>query len=498
MKSISKVKGKDRVTRSEKVLQFGEGNFLRAFTDWMVDLANKGGVFDGSIVLCQPIAAGMAEAINKQRGLYTLVMRGMENGRAEERVETIEAVSRCINPYADYDALLTMARNPELQVIVSNTTEAGIAYHAGDALTDRPPHSFPAKLTAFLHERFIAFHGTAESGLLVLPVELIDDNGAVLRGIVRRYAEEWNLGAAFLAWFDEHVHIASTLVDRIVTGHPRDEMRDFEERLGYADDLLVTSELFNLWVIEGDRRWADVFPIHKTDANVVWTDDAKPYKARKVRILNGAHTSTALAAWLAGHETVLDFMNDALFRRYLDRMIFSEIIPSLDMPKSELESFANAVLERFENPYIRHRVLDISLNSCAKFAARCLPSILAYQDRCGKLPELLVFSFAAFMRFYRGRMVDGVYTGARCTGETYAIKDDAGVLDFFERAWARGDGWANAQDVAAAVLSRKEFWNGEDLTQVPGLCDAVAGYLRAMEEPGGVKAVMAALPGCGE
>lgn len=473
MKQINEMITKPRYP--EKVLQFGEGNFLRAFVDWMIDKANKSGVYAGSIVLCQPIAQGMGELINAQDGLYSLAMRGIENGDAMEKIEQITAVSRCINPYTDYEALLALARSTDLEVVVSNTTEAGISYHAGDKLDDKPPHSFPAKVCAFLYARYKHFNGAPERGLLFLPVELIDNNGAELKRIVLQYADEWGLEPAFKTWVCEANEICSTLVDRIVTGYPRDQLDYFAEKLGYQDNALVTSELFNLWVIEGDRKWADKLPLHKTDANVIWTDDVTPYKKRKVRILNGGHTGSVLAAWLSGHDIVLDMMGDKVFERFLDKLLYDEVIPTLDLPHDELTQFASAVKDRFRNPYIKHKLLDISLNSCAKWCARCLPSLQGYVDQKGALPAALTFSLAAFIKFYAGEMRDGKYIGKRANGDTYEIRDDGEVLAFF------ADAWKDKATVAAAVLSHTSFWNGTDLTAIPGLCDAVAGYLTQME-----------------
>lgn len=489
MKNVRETVDKVYGNYPESILQFGEGNFLRGFADWMVDLANASGKYQGSIVLCQPIAQGLGDIIAAQDGVYTLVMRGREEGEAKEKVATITSVSRCINPYEDFDALLQLAHSPALRVVISNTTEAGIAYHAGDRLEDRPPASYPAKLTVFLYERFKAFGDTPESELLILPVELIDDNGGHLARIVTRYAEEWQLGEDFSRWIKERVHITSTLVDRIVTGYPRDEIAEFEQKLGYRDDLLVTSELFNLWVIEGKAEWASILPIHKTEANVLWVDDVTPYKMRKVRILNGAHTSTVLAAYLAGFDIVRDFMQDEVFSRYLRTMIFNEIIPTLDLPRSELESFANAVADRFNNPFIRHRLLDISLNSCSKFAARSLPSLLGYYERKNSLPPLLVFSLAAFIAFYRGKMIEGKYIGRRHDGTEYEIRDDADILSFFAAQWEKGDVSALVKD----VLVKKEYWNGTDLTELPGLADAVAGNVRKIMESDDIREVIAAL-----
>ncbi|HJA66778.1 MAG TPA: tagaturonate reductase [Candidatus Mediterraneibacter cottocaccae] len=479
MKSVNETVKKVYGNYPEKVLQFGEGNFLRAFVDWMIDKANREGIYQGSIVLCQPIEKGLKDMINAQDGVYTLAMRGSENGKAVENIEVITSVSRCITPYEDkdYDALMDLAKSPDLEVVVSNTTEAGIAYHAGDKLTDRPPVSFPAKVTAFLYERYRAFDGAADKGLLFLPVELIDNNGAELKRIVLQYADEWDLGDGFVNWVENANEFTSTLVDRIVTGYPRDEVNYFEEKLGYKDNIIDTSELFNLWVIEGDKKWADKLPVHRTDAHVIWTDDVKPYKKRKVRILNGAHTSTVLAAYLAGFDIVMDFMKDDTFRTFMNDVIYKEVIPTLDLPKKELEDFAAAVNDRFANPYIKHKLLDISLNSCSKFNARCLPSLLGYVEEKKELPKCLTFSLAAFIKFYQGEMKDGAYTGTRKDGTTYPIRDDADVLEFFSDIWSRLD----ADGIAQAVLSKTEFWSGKDLTEVPGLKDAVAGYLKEME-----------------
>lgn len=488
MRSINETIEKKYGNYPEKVLQFGEGNFLRAFVDWMIDKANRDGIYQGSIVLCQPIAQGLKDMINAQDGVYTLAMRGAENGQPVENIEVITSVSRCINPYENYEDLMEIARSTDLEVVVSNTTEAGIAYHEGDRLTDRPPVSFPAKVTAFLYERYKAFNGDPQKGLLFLPVELIDNNGAELKRIVLKYAEEWELGQEFTEWVNTANEFTSTLVDRIVTGYPRDEISYFEEKLGYKDNIIDTSELFNLWVIEGDKKWADKLPVHKTDANVIWTDDVKPYKKRKVRILNGAHTSTVLAAYLAGFDIVGDFMKDDTVRTFMNDVIYKEVIPTLDLPKEELESFAAAVNDRFANPYIKHNLLDIALNSCSKFNARCLPSLLGYVEEKGKLPKCLTFSLAAFIKFYQGEWKDGVYTGTRKDGTQYPLRDDEAVIRFFADAWAEND----AEKTAESVLSNKDFWSGKDLTEVSGLKDAVAGYLKEMDKKE-IKEIMAEL-----
>lgn len=478
MQKINEIVKKPEQKRKEKILQFGEGNFLRAFADWMIDKANKDGYYDGEIVLCQPIAQGLGNVINAQDGIYTLAMRGIENGEAVEKIHQVTSISRCINPYEDYEALMEMARSADLEVVISNTTEAGISYHAGDKLSDRPAQSFPAKVCAFLYERYKAFSGAKDKGLLFLPVELIDNNGANLRRIVLQYAKEWALEPEFITWIEECNHFCSTLVDRIVTGYPRDQLDYFAEKLGYEDNCIVTSEVFNLWVIEGKKEWANILPIDKTDANVIWTEDVTPYKKRKVRILNGGHTSTVLAAYLSGHDIVLDMMKDDVFEKYLDKVLYEEVIPTLDLPKNELTQFASDVKDRFRNPYIKHRLLDISLNSCSKWCARCLPSFLGYVEAKGELPKALTLSIAAFIQFYKGEMLDGNYVGKRADGTEYQIKDDKAVLDFFAEIWKSND----TQMVAEKVLANTAFWDGKDLTEVAGLCDTVAAYLDQMAQ----------------
>lgn len=475
MKKIHEVVAKP--VRPEKILQFGTGNFLRAFSDWMVAKANNDGVYNGSIVISQVTASNRSAKLNEQDGIYTVVLRGIKDGEAREESLVVDAVSRCINPYENYEALLELARSADLEVVISNTTEAGIAYHPGDQLTDRPAASFPAKVCAFLYERYKAFAGDPARGLLFLAAELIDNNGAALKRIVLQYAREWGLEESFIRWVEESNYFCSTLVDRIVTGYPREQEEYFREKLGYEDTSLVTAEFYNFWGIEGKKEWADILPIHKTDANVIWTEDVAPYKKRKVRILNGAHTSSVLAAYLAGHEIVLEMMHDEVFSSYLDKVLYEEVIPTLDLPREELLEFAAAVKDRFSNPYIRHRLLDISLNSCAKWCARCMPTLLDYVEKTGELPTALTFSLAAFIKFYQIREVDGKYIGERADGTTYPVSDNADVMAFFAGIWSRCD----ERGVAEAVLGNSGFWEGKDLNTVPGLTDAVSNYLEALK-----------------
>lgn len=475
MKQIFEVPKKNYGEYPERVLQFGEGNFLRAFADWMIDDLNERGLYRGSIILCQPIRGGepLRNILNEQKGDYTVILHGSEQGQPRRLERLVTSVSRCINAYEDLEELQRIFCSPDLEVIVSNTTEAGIRYRENDRMEDAPAESFPGKLTQLLYRRFKAFDGKGH-GLLFLPVELIDNNGYELRKIILRYAREWELGEAFIRWIEEENYFTSTLVDRIVTGYPAGEAESLREELGYEDKAIVTCELFDLWVIEGSKSWSDILPLGRGEGNVIWTDDVKPYKMRKVRILNGGHTSTVLAGILTGHELVLDLMDDSVYAEFLDQILHEEVIPTIPLPEEELEAFASDVKERFRNPFIRHRLLDISMNSVSKFRARCLPSLLQYREQEGKLPERLCFSLAALLRFYQGTLTEEGMTGRTYSGTEYPVRDGREVLELFTRAWEH-----DAEDAVRMLLSDEGLW-GKDLTEVPDLADKVAGYFERL------------------
>jgi len=483
MKHISEAAERNFGAYPEKILQFGEGNFLRAFADWMIDDLNEKGLYQGSIVLCQPIRGGEAlrEILQRQDGNYTVLMRGSQQGKPVEERHLVTSVSRCINAYDDLEELKKLFCSPDLEVVISNTTEAGIVYRAGDRPDDRPPQSFPAKLTQLLYIRYRTFGGDGH-GLLFLPVELIDNNGYELRRIILRYAREWELEEDFIHWVEEENHFTSTLVDRIVTGYPGAEAEELWAGLGYTDRAMVACELFDLWVIEGCKSWSDIIPLGRGEGNVIWTDDVKPYKTRKVRILNGGHTSTVLAGVLAGYEQVQELMEDQAFAGFLAGLLQEEVIPTIDLPQEKLTAFAGYVTERFRNPFIRHRLLDISMNSISKFRTRCLPTLLGYREKAGVLPERLCFSFAALIRFYRGRLTADGMIGTTDAGAEYPIRDSREVQEFFAEVWqaGNGDGAVSARQVTDCVLSQESFW-GQDLTGIPGLTDKIAEYLDRMQ-----------------
>jgi len=468
----------------EKVLQFGEGGFLRGFVDWMFDKLINKDLFDGKVVVVQPIQHGMVNMLNDQDGAYTLLLRGIQNGKRVEEKSIITSISRGINPYTEYEEYIKCASNPDLRVIISNTTEAGIAYDPTDTIDDKPQKSYPGKLTAFLYKRYQAFNGDPSKGMIIIPCELIERNGDNLKKIVFRLAGEWKLEPAFIEWLEKHNYFLNSLVDRVVTGYPRDEIQELTKAFGYEDNLVDTAEIFHLWVIEGDKKLAEELPFTKAGLNVIWTDNMTPYRDRKVRILNGAHTMTVLAAYLYGKNTVKECMDDELISAYMKKGIFEEIIPTLNLPKDELEKFANDVLERFENPYIRHMLLSISLNSTSKFKARVLPSLLGYKEKTGKLPEVLTFSLAALMAFYKGSEIKEVSLIGDRNGEPYNITDDMPVLEMFKSLWSKYDGTRDSvQTLVETVLSKANMW-GQDLNEVSGLTEAVTNYLYEIQTKG--------------
>ena len=414
----------EKKQRTERVIQFGEGGFLRGFVDWMLQKVNENSDFDGSVVVVQPIESGMCDMLSAQNCVYTHVIRGVEG--VDKTV--VDVISRCVKPYDDFESYLALADQPEMRFVVSNTTESGIVYSDEDKMTDTPPKSFPAKVTLLLKRRF----EKGLPGFIFLPCELIDRNGDNLKKCVLKYADLWNLGGEFKAWVEEQNVFTNTLVDRINTGYPKGENLD----LGYEDNMVNTSEFFHLWVIETDFDIDKELPFSKAGLNVIVTPDKlEMYRTRKVRILNGAHTSLVPYALLSGLDTVKSCIDDATMNEHIRKCVFDEIIPTLDLPKDELLSYANSVLERFGNPYIKHYLSSIALNSVSKFKVRVLPSILEYIKRYNKMPETLLFSFAKLIEFYKTDMTN----------------DAADVVEFMKN------------NDTAAILANASLW-GEDLS----------------------------------
>ena len=410
----------------ERILQFGGGNFLRAFADWMVHEMNQKAGFDAGIVVVQSINIDAVDTFNAQDGLYTVCLTSVENDQPVQECILVDCIRRSMSPYLDMDAFLKTAHNPDLRFIFSNTTEAGIVFDENDKPDDTPPDSFPAKLTLLLYERYKMFDGDHSRGLIVLPCELINQNGDQLKGIVRQYIDLWNLPAAFASWITEACVFCNTLVDRIVPGYPDNRIDELRETLGYEDKLLTEGERFHLLVIEGPARVAQEFPAREAGLNVVFTDDLQPYRTRKVRILNGAHTSMVPVGYLYGLRTVREAVEHQTVGEFINRLIHEEIIPTLDLPSSELQSFTADVLDRFRNPYIEHHLISIALNTTSKFKTRLLPSLLTYVERNDSLPKRITFALAATIRFYKGQTLEG---------DAIPLKDDPDRIAFFQQLW---------------------------------------------------------------
>ena len=470
------------------ILQIGDGNFLRAFVDWMVDVTNAAGLFNGEVTIAQPLSRGIAGLLNAQDGLFTVLLRGVQNGEAVSSARVVSCVKRALDPYVQWDEMLSTAADPSLRFLVSNTTEAGIAYAPEAFVEGQCPANFPAKVTALLLARFKAFGGTRQSGLVFLPCELIEANGSKLREHVLHFADAWQLSPAFVAWVKDCNVFCNTLVDRIVPGFPAAEAEAIYAQLGYRDAVLVAAEPFLLWVIEGPTELADELPLHKAGLDVVWTNDLQPYRTRKVRILNGAHTASSLAAFCAGLDTVQSMTDDPVVAKYLKRVMFDEIVPFVPLPEAERRAYAETIMERFANPSIRHELISIALNSVSKWKVRVLPTVKDYAAKKGKSPAGLAFSLAALLNFYRGRFNDaGEYKGER-SGAPYPIEDDADVLAILAAVWRDH---ADGRQLAATVLADTRLW-GEDLTLVPGLAAQTATALDRILAVG-VKAAMAEL-----
>ncbi len=469
-----------------RILQIGDGNFLRAFVDWMVDVTNGAGLFNGEVIMAQPLERGIADLMKAQHHLFTVLLRGVQNGEQVQSKRIVSCVKDTLNPYSQWGAMLATMQDPSLRFVVSNTTEAGIAY-VEEALVDGTcPANFPAKVTALLLARFKAFGGSAQTGLVFLPCELIEANGSKLRTYVLQFAEAWKLPAEFVAWVKEHNIFCNTLVDRIVPGFPAAEAEALYAESGYIDPLMVAAEPFLLWVIEGPARLAEELPLHKAGLDVVWTDDLQPYRTRKVRILNGAHTASSLAAFCSGLDTVRSMTEDPVVSKYLNKVMFDEIVPFVPLPDAERRAYAETIMERFANPHIRHELISIALNSVSKWQVRVLPTVKDYVAKHGKAPVGLSFSLAALLNFYHGAFVaNGDYEGQR-QGAAYPIRDNADLLAIMNAAWQDA---GNIGKVATSLLADTRLW-GEDLTKVAGLAEQTAAALARIKAVG-VKAAMA-------
>ena len=452
-----------------KIVQFGEGNFLRAFIGYAFQELNKAVNFNAGIAVVQPIDKGLVSMLNDQDGLYTLFMKGIKKGKEIQEIELISNIVKSVDPYANFNDYLSLAKEESLEFMISNTTEAGIAYVASDTLEMQPPSSFPAKLTVLLYERFKHFKGDTSKGLTIIPCELINHNSETLKDIILKYISDWNLGNDFNTWILESNSFHSTLVDRIVPGYPKDEIENYNAQLDYQDNLIVAAEAFLLWVIEGGNDLKAKLPFSKTNLDVKIVDDMQPFRTRKVRILNGAHTAMVPFSILYGNKTVKQSVDNTFTGEFINKAVFNEIIDTLDMDRNELNSFADEIFDRFRNPFIIHNLSSIALNSVSKFTVRVLPSLLEYVKIHNKVPTNLTYAFAALLRFYKGTW----------NGETLPVQDSDDIIAKFSDIWKSND----YLEVAKNSLGIQEYW-GEDLTKIDNLTEAVALALKEIDTNG--------------
>lgn len=489
MKALSKQTAPKSVA-PEKIIQFGEGNFLRAFVDWIIYNTNQKTDFNASVVVVQPIDKGMAEWLNGQDCLYHVNLQGRLNGEAVNSLTRIDCISRALNPYSQNSAFMALADQPEIRFVISNTTEAGIAFDDSCKFTDAPASSYPGKLTQLLYRRFKTFEGDPKKGLIIMPCELIFLNGHHLKDCIFKYIELWknDFGgdyAAFKEWFTKYCYVCATLVDRIVPGFPRKEIAEIQKKVCYADNLVVQAEIFHLWVIEAAENMsleqlAAEFPADKAGLNVLFVKSEAPYHERKVTLLNGPHTVLSPVAYLSGIDIVRDACNHPVIGQYIHKVQFDELMQTLNLPMDELKQFAADVLERFNNPYVDHQVTSIMLNSFPKFETRDLPGLKTYLERKGELPKGLVLGLAAIITYYKG--------GQRADGAPITPNDAQEIMDLLTKLWATGD----TRKVAEGVLGATDIiWkeSKQDLNKIPGMTDMVVEFLNSIQEKGMLETV---------
>ena len=478
----------------ERIIQFGEGNFLRAFVDWIIWNMNAKTNFNGSVVVVQPIDKGMVEWLNGQDCLYHVNLQGRLNGEPVNSLERIDVISRALNPYSQNAAFMALAEQPDIRFIISNTTEAGITFDPSCKFTDAPASAYPGKLVQLLYRRYKTFNGCPSKGLILMPCELIFLNGHHLKECIYQYIELWkeDLGAdyeGFKEWFTKYNYVCATLVDRIVPGFPRKDIAAIQEKVGYTDNLVVQAEIFHLWVIEKPENMSieqlrEEFPAEKAGLHVLIAESEKPYHERKVTLLNGPHTVLSPVAYLSGINIVRDACNDPVIGQYIHKVQFEELMETLNLPMDELRQFASDVLERFNNPYVDHQVTSIMLNSFPKFETRDLPGLKTYLERKGELPKGLVLGLAAIITYYKG--------GTRADGAPIQPNDAQEIMDLLSQLWATGD----LRKVAEGVLGATDIiWkeSKQDLNTIPGLTDMVEGFLRDIQDKGMVETVKSIL-----
>lgn len=483
MEIISK-KIYDKPERPIKIMQFGEGNFLRAFVDWIIQRLNDDGAINAGVAVVQPMPFGRVKELKEQDGLYTLRLEGIDNGEEVKKSRVIDVIGDLINPFEEYERYLAYGESEDLQVIISNTTEAGIAVDPTDTNLTECPKSFPGKLLALLKRRYDHFNGALDKGVAIVPCELIDNNGDELYRCLTELARINKMDEKFIEWLQKANHFTSTLVDRIVPGYPRNEIEEIKKETGYIDNNIVKGEIFHLWVLKKEPFVQKVLPADKTGLNVIFADSIKPYKQRKVKILNGSHTAMVPVAYLCGIDTVGEAVNDKTIGKFVRDFVFEEVNPTIDLPQAEMVAFANSVIERYKNPFIRHELMSIALNSTTKFRTRLLPTLEDYIRITGKLPQRLLFAFAALVEFHKG--VRG--------NEKIALNDAPELLAHWAKLWAEFDGDYTA--LAKKALGWTEAWEIDMNTLHPDLTATVAKYLQAIDTKGMKAAVECFAGGC--
>lgn len=451
---------------SIRIMQFGAGNFLRAFTNWMIDVLNEETAFNGDVLIIKPTEKGDYKSLRNQDGLYHVLTRGIKNGKEIDDLKCINCVQQIIHPYKEFEKYLQSAHFDNIRFIFSNTTESGIRFNKEDRLDDTPALEYPGKLTQWLFERFKHFKGQKDKGCIIIPCELIKDNGVATKQMILNYIDSWDLEGEFLNWIEKSCIFCNTLVDRIVTGFPHNDAEGIFNRIGSKDKLLTSAEPYHLFVIEGPENIKVELPFHKTDLNVIFTNNLTKYREIKVRILNGAHTALVPVAYLSGFRTVGEAIRDPEINKYIQQLIGENILLTLDYQEDELKQYSKDVLERFKNPFIEHKLMDISLNSISKFGTRLLPSLLAYVSRKNELPQYIVKALAALIVFYKGEY----------GGEIIQLRDSGQVIDYFEKQWSMVNTNDDIIKFTESVLANEKLWD-LNLNNIPGLTSAVSAQI---------------------
>lgn len=472
----------------EKVLQFGTGVLLRGLPDYFIDKANRQGIFNGRIVVVKSTSQGDSSAFDKQDGLYTICVRGLENGKKIEENIINSSISRVLSAAEEWEKVLECAHNRDMQIIISNTTEVGIQL-VNDDVRHHPPKSFPGKLLAFLYERFKAFGGSAHSGMVIIPTELIPDNGKKLESIVLELAHLNSLEDEFIEWLENSNCFCSSLVDRIVPGKPDAELLSgIEKELGYTDSLLTMSEVYRLWAIEGDEEVKSILSFARVDEGVIIAENIDIYRELKLRLLNGTHTLSCGVAFLAGCETVKEAMDNDLIASYIAELMQNEIAPSIpyDVDLATAQVFGSKVLDRFRNPHIKHNWISITMNYSSKMKMRCVPVLMKHYEKHDSPPELFVLGFAAYLYFMKGVIKRGNQYYGDLNGQSYLIQDEQAEI-FYKR-------WAGLSTVGLVqeVLRDFAYWE-EDMHSLPGFQQAVIDKLNLILNQG-MKEAMQSIP----